>query len=175
MKHRILALFIILAPSFAIAFQDSYSEMELDIPPGFVLDLEECKLDNAEEIWWYVFTDSNGSRLTIEIEEHNHMPSLPEHFHRSLTQENDEEEDQERMIFEELEFKNLTINEHEFAKCKVRALIVSDGAFEPLYICDYLFVHGHYGFSIGLLKKDDGDEEPLNILMHTMLESIHFP
>jgi len=158
-------------------FTDPHTGMCVEIPSQFRLNEEESKMDRENDIWWYEFTDVDQSILTIEIEEYDHNKSLCEYFHHTLTDDDDEEENHERMIFEGLEFKNFYLNGITFTKCKVSLLAISDEITEPLYICDYLFVRDHYGFSVGLMKKDDGvkHHDQLEDFMQTILQSIHFP
>ncbi|NGX37115.1 MAG: hypothetical protein K1000chlam2_00267 [Chlamydiae bacterium] len=177
MKNWILVFFLsLVATATAMPFTDSFSGMSLEIPPEFELSIVESKskMDALDIAWWYSFSDENRNLITIEIEEYDHSQSLPEFFHRSMTCENNEEVD--RVICEGLEFKNQWIGDIEFTKCQLRILGISDQLIEPLCLYDYLFVKGEYGFTISLMKRDEGEamREETDAMMQTLLKSISF-
>ena len=174
MKKWLVAFFLPVS-LFCEPFTDPFSGLSLEIPENYRC-LEEESNPKTENItsWWYAFSDPNQSMIMIEIDEYDHTKSLPEFFHHHLT--SDENEDNDKIVYEGLEFKNFKLNEMNFTKCKVRAFAKSEKAFEPLYICDYLFVNDCYGFSIGLMKKDDTilQDADLDEMMLNILKSIHF-
>jgi len=155
---------------FASPFIDPHTNMTLEVPEGFVLNEEESKFDQDDGIWWYEFSAPNESVLVVEVERYSEYKDLTDHFHRALTDED------EKIIFEGLEFKHLHVNGLEVSKCKVRALVLSETNSEPLYIYDYFFVYDGYGISVGLMKKDSElyDDAKVTTLMKTLLHSISF-
>jgi len=151
-------------------FTDVYSHMSWEVPDGYSFSEEESKLNQDGDIWWYEFSDPNQSVLTIEIEKYDRCKDLTYHFNRTLTDED------EKIVFEGLEFKHLRVGQIEMSKCKVKALVISDTNSEPLYICDYFFVKDGYGISVGLMKKDDElyDDQRMEALMVNLVYSIDF-
>lgn len=170
MKNRSLIFFLSFFVScFGAPFTDPYTGLSFEIPQGFTLDEEGSKLDQFDNTWWYEFEDSKKNVLSVEVEEYHYHTPFPEYFHKIFSEE---DEENEKLIFEGLEFKNLTIGEIEFTKCKLRLLVTSEQFTEPLCFYSYLFVKDHFGFSINLMKKED-DEDP-ELMMNPLLQSIHF-
>jgi hypothetical protein len=136
----------------------------------------ERYLEENAPSWWYEFRGGNDNTLTIEIEAYSEKPSLPEHFHHTLTLSDDEEEDEgNAIVFEGLEFKKLSVGGIEFTKCKLRLLAVGeDRLIEPLMLCDYLFVNDQYGFTISWMQRNENGAS-METLMKQLLSSIHFP
>lgn len=151
-------------------FTDRYSSMSWSVPEGYFFCEERSQCDPEEGSWWYQFLDEHQSILTIEIEKYERSKDLTKHFHHPL------KDDDEKIVFEGLEFQHFQVGSIEMSKCKVRALIAGDIHSDPLYICDYFFVRNGYGVSIGLMKKDDElyDDQKTERLMLDLLHSIQF-
>jgi len=150
---------------FGFSFTDPYSGLNLDIPDAFSF----TEKDQCGDFWWYQFRDELGNKLTIEVEEYEFHKTHYEHFHKALTNGAGEKEE---MVLEGFEFKGFKIGDLEIAKCQLRILAIADMYREPLCLCDYLFVKEHYGFTISLMKVEDGSD--INGMMQPLLESIHF-
>jgi len=173
MKYSIFVLFLLIdLVCQAASFTDPFSGMTLEIPSDFEFNEEESKMDQLDNTWWYAFIDCNQNVLTIEIEKYENNKTLPEFFHHSMTNE----EENVQIIFEGFEFKNQMIGGIEFTKSKLRLLAISDQYIEPLYLCDYLFVNDQYGFTISLMQKNDdtSDNASTDAMMQKLLESIRF-
>jgi len=168
-----ILLIFICTYGFAERFTDSQTSLSFEIPSGFEFNAEESAVDEVNGKFWYLFSDTKHNILTIEIEEYDHVKSLSEHFHYNLT---DDEDSKEGVVFEGLDFRNSTINGIEFTKCKLRLLAVSDLLIEPIYMCDYLFVKDHFGFTISLMEREDQDHtnKGTEKMMLELLNSIQF-
>lgn len=167
MFHMKKLLFTLLLSSycFATPFSDPTTGLNFEIPQGFELNEEESGVDEVSASWWYVFSDTDQGTLVVEIDQYDHLKSLPEHFHLALTKDEDE---LDGVIFEGMEFRNVDCNGMEFTKCKL--------LFEPLYVCDYLFVKDHFGFSVSLMKKENEivTNEESEAMLFDLLQSIQF-
>lgn len=162
-------LFFFLVPftfCFAFPYEDPTSGLKLEMPDSFQLS----ETDQNGDQWWYKFTDAKGSEIIIEIEEFDKRKPLSEHSKRSRAGNYGEDE---RMRLEELDFDIFEIGELEICKCSLRMIAFTDICRQPLYLCDYLFVRDHFGFTISLLQYDD-DESDSDIMMQTLLHSIQF-
>jgi len=166
MKKLIAFLFLPLL-CYAAQFDDQTTGLTFEIPPGFELNEKESGVDETEGSWWYVFHNGEEGILTLEIDQYDHLKSLPEHFHLALTED---EAELEGVVFEGMEFKNIECAGREFTKCKLRILAIFDEYIEPLYVYDYLFVDQNFGFSISLMKKEEESET----MILSLLESINF-
>lgn len=166
-------LFSLSSTCFAAPFSDPTTGLFFEIPEGFDLNEEESGVDEVSASWWYVFSDSSQGTLVVEIDQYDHLKSLPEHFHLALTKDDDE---LDGVISEGMEFKNFDCGGMEFTKCKLRILAISHQLFEPLFVCDYLFVKDHFGFSISLMKKENEivSNEESEAMLLTLLQSINF-
>lgn len=176
MKKAIFLFLCTFVGGFA-SFTDPYTGLTFDVPSGYVYDEEESQPDQEDNTWWYSFVDEQGNQLSVEIEAYDHMLSLFELFHSTMTDGKNEEDGEEKnVVYDGLDFHEGEINGLEYTKCQLRALMMEDERIVPFYICDYLFVKDQYGISIGLIKKDDAEvhQKELGILMETILESIHF-
>lgn len=162
-------LFFWVVLSFSLCFSlehiDSKSGLKLEIPEHFLLSDQE----NYEDHWWYIFTDDKGTELIIEIEKFQTSKLLSEHSERAYA---NSYEQNEHMEFEGLEFTTFEIGDLDICKCSLRMLAIADKYREPLYLCDYLFVKDHFGFTISLLKVED--ETNVDEMMQTILNSIRF-
>jgi len=165
MKKLLVSLFLPIL-CFSAQFDDQITGLKFEIPQGFELNEEESGVDEAEGSWWYVFEDDEENLITVDIDQYDHLKSLPEHFHRSLT-----EDEREGLIYEGMEFKNIECGGRLYTKCKLRVLAIFDQFTQPLYVCDYLFVDQNFGFTISLMKKED---EETDEMMLSLIESIRF-
>ncbi len=172
-KFLVILLFSLSSTCFSTPFSDPTTGLNFEIPQGFALDEEVSGVDEVSGSWWYVFTDTDQGTLVLEIDQYDHLKSLPEHFHLALTKDEDE---LDGVIFEGMDFRNIDCNGMEFTKCKLRILAASHQFFEPLYVCDYLFVKDHFGFSISLMKKESGivTNEESDAMLLDLLQSITF-
>lgn len=168
MKYLFCLLFTVCFPLYSTPFIDPMSQLHLDIPSSFQLNEEDSQEQpEKDKCWWYEFSHTNQSVLTIEIDQED-----PDQFvNNRLLQERPEEK--EDIICDALEFKDLTIEGIEMTKCKILAHMDSN---ESLYICDYLFIQNECGFSISLMKKSDApfNDAELDALILTILQSIRF-
>jgi len=172
MKKLLVFLFLTTF-CFSQQFSDTITGFTFEIPSAFELDEEESGVDELDGSWWYVFSDSDQGNLTVEIDQNDHPKTLPEHFHQSMTKD---DEELEGLLYEQMEFKNVSCGEFEFTKCKLRILSHSLHLFEPLFVCDYLFVKDHFGFTISLIKKENEkvSNEESEAMMLSLLQSIRF-
>ena len=173
MKQIIFFLCLsLVCPAFSEPFTDIVSGLTFDIPPGYAFNEVESQIDARQNNWWYTFHDAEQNVLTVEIEEYDTTPSLPEHFHAALTTA----EDRESVMYEGMEFRHFEVNGLPVTKWKLRVLALSDTQIEPLYFCDYLFVQDCFGFSINLIKKETSplSQEETDQMMLSLVESIRF-
>lgn len=172
-KFLVVLLFSLSSFCFAAPFSDPTTGLNFEVPPGFELDEEVSGVDEVSGSWWYVFADTNQGTLVLEIDQYDHLKSLPEHFHLSLTKDEDEFNG---VIYEGMDFRNVDCNGMEFTRFKLRILAASHQLFEPLYVCDYLFVKDHFGFSISLMKKENEivTNEESEAMLFDLLQSITF-
>lgn len=165
MKWLILWAILPISLCFSLEHTDSQSGLRLEIPDTFHLSDQENYMDH----WWYIFTDPKGTEIIVEIEAFQTSKPLSEHTERTFVHTY---EQNEHMEFEGLEFNTFQIGDLDVCKCSLRMLAIADKYREPLYLCDYLFVHDHFGFTISVLKVEDGTNT--EEMMKAVLDSIRF-
>ncbi|MBS0629230.1 MAG: hypothetical protein JSS30_03270 [Verrucomicrobia bacterium] len=164
---KLFILFFFPFLCFGDSFNDPTTGLSFEIPSGFTLNEEECGVDETEGSWWYVFNRGEDEVLSLDIDQYDHLKSLPEHFHKSMTENEDE---LERVVYAGMEFKNVEVNDRQFTMCKLRILADFDKFIVPFVVCDYLFVDEHFGFTFSLMTQDEECEE----MLLSLLKSIHF-
>jgi len=173
MKVALIAILLSLGSlSFSATFSEPYTGLMLEIPDAFQPCEDSTYVSSCP--YWYAFIDSEQNLLTIEIEEYDKQQTLSEHFHRAMT-----ETDlliEKSLVCEDLEFCNKRIGDTDFTKLKVRMLALTETGVTALCLCDYLFVHDHFGITISLIERevDSNTDSETEKWMTEMLESIQF-